>query len=142
MKFNEIKKGDILSTTMYVEVLSKTSNSIDVKDSNGNTFTIKGPALIEKTMSSASQVEKEVKVSRTDAIETLLGAKDTVFTVEFVKADGTDRTLVGRLIGTENHLGRSNVEDLLTTDAHKIRQVDHRTLKSVILRGIKTIVKK
>jgi hypothetical protein len=143
MKFNKIQpgKGEILSTTMYMEVLSKDKDGIQVKDSFGNSFVVKGPQLIENTMNSSAQYDKEEKVSRTAAVEALLNAGDTVFQVEFVKQDGTDRNLVGRLVNTENHMGRSNVEDLLTTDAHKLRQVDHRTVKSVIVKGTKYVVK-
>lgn len=142
MKFAQIKKGEILSSTLYMEVLNKDGNSVKVRDSNKNEFTVQGKGLIEKTMNSNTQFDTEEKVSRTQAVEALLTAGDTVFTVEFTKADGTDRVLVGRLINTENHMGRSNVEDLLTTDTHKLRQVDHRTIKSLILRGVKYTVKK
>lgn len=142
MKFSNIKKGEILSSTMYMEVLAKDGTSVKVRDSNKNEFTVQGKGLIEKTMNSNSQYEKELKVNRTQAVEALLTAGDTVFTVEFTKADGSDRVLVGRLVDTENHMGRSNVEDLLTTDTHRLRQVDHRTIKSLILRGTKYTVKK
>jgi len=142
MKFANIKKGEILSSTLYMEVLDKDGTSVKVRDSNKNEFTVQGKGLIEKTMNSNTQFDTEEKVSRTQAVEALLTAGDTVFTVEFTKADGSDRVLVGRLINTENHMGRSNVEDLLTTDTHKLRQVDHRTIKSLILRGVKYNVKK
>lgn len=142
MKFANIKKGEILSSTMYMEVLNKGTDSVEVKDSNGNKFTVQGSGLIEKTMNSNVQFDTEQTVSRTAAVEALIGAGDCVFTVDFLKADGTERTLVGRLINTENHMGRSNVEDLLTTDKNRLRQVDHRTVKSLILKGVKYNVKK
>lgn len=142
MDFKLIKPGEVLSSTMYLTVLSKDTDSIKVKDNFGREFTVKGPKLIEETMSSASQFGKEEKISRTKAAEILTSAGDTVFTADFVKQDGSDRTLVGRLVENENLMGRSNVIDLQETAAHKMKQVDHRTLKSVILKGTKYTVKK
>ena len=142
MKFKDLNKGEVLSTTMYVTVQSKDKDSIKVKDTNGQEFTIRGTKLIEDTMNSAAQYTKEEKVSRTKAAEILSQAGDAVFTAVFDKADGTERTLVGRLVETENHMGRSNVVDLEVTSGTNLRQVDHRTLKSLTLKGIKYIVKK
>jgi len=39
-------------------------------------------------------------------------------------------------------MGRSNVIDLLITTGSPTRQVDHRTLKSLILRDVKYTAKK
>lgn len=128
---------------MYVEVLDKTANGIKVKDSNGSQFEIRGPQLIESTMNSNQQFEKVEKVSRTAAIEALLSAGDSVFTAEYVKQDGTPRVLVGRLLSSENLLGRSNAEDLMlpASEKNRMRQIDHRTLESVIVKGTKYTVK-
>lgn len=141
LSLKSIKKGEVLSTTIYAEVLSTTKDGITVKDSNGREFEIRGQKLIEDTMSSASQFSKTEKVSRTEIIEKLLNAGDTVFTVTFTKADGNKRVLTGVLLETENHLGRSNVVDLQVQDVNNRRQVDHRTIEELILKGVKYIVK-
>jgi len=84
------------------------------------------------------------KVSKTKAAELLINAKkEDVFTVRFKKADGRKRTLVGTLHNTENHMGRSNVIDhQVYGGGSQIRQVDHRTIEWLILRGTRYQVKK
>lgn len=143
MKFSNTKVGEHLSYTSYVEVLSKnaTNGEMEVKDSNGKTFIIRGKSLIEGTMNSAAQYTTEKEVNQVQLVEALLNAKDAVFTVRFTKADGEKRTLTGHLIGTENHMGRSNVVDLEVTSGNNMRQVDHRTLEYVILKGVKYVKK-
>lgn len=59
MKFKEIKAGEVLSSTVYLTVLSKDKDSIKVKDSFGREFVVKGVDLIEQTMNSASQYSEE-----------------------------------------------------------------------------------
>lgn len=142
MKFEQIKKGEVLSSTMYLTVSDKTANGIKVKDSVGQEFEVRGPKLIESTMNSGTQYTTEKKVTRTELATALTNAGDSVFTVVFDKQDGTERTLVGKLLDTENHMGRSNALDLQITSGNGLRQVDHRTLKSLILRDIKYTVKK
>lgn len=141
MQFDKIKKGTVLSSTLYMEVLSKGTDSIRVKDSFGKEFEVRGKELIEQ-LNANDQYDKEETVSKTKAAEILVGAGDTVFTVDYVKADGKDRTLVGHLLQTENLLGRSDVRDLLITKDNPLRQVDHRTIKSIVLKGVKYNVKK
>jgi hypothetical protein len=133
MKFDQIKKGEVLSTTLYTTVQKKTAD--------GRSFAIKGPQFIEGSMNSSEQFTTTKKVSRTEVVEAFVNAGDSVFTVNFIKADGQERVLVGRLLNTENHMGRSNVEDLQTTDKNKMRQVDHRTINWTIVRGIKWMTK-
>lgn len=144
MELSKVKVGERLSFTYYTEVLEKNGDSLKVKDSNGQTFTIKDPkGTLFNSIDSAAQFSTEKKVSRTDAVNALLSARDSVFTVNYDKADGTNRTLVGRLLDNENLLGRSNVIDLElpSSEKNKMRQVDHRTIHWLILRGVKYTVK-
>lgn len=138
MEFNKLKVGEVLSTTMYVTVLSKNADSITVKDSAGREFTIKGPKFIEDTMHSSEQYTKEEKTTQTKAAEILTTAGDTVFKADFVKKDGSPRTMVARLLENENLMGRSNVIDL---EKGSMGQIDHRTLKSLIIKNVKYLVK-
>ena len=46
-------------------------------------------------------------------------------------------SLVCHLVKSENHLGRSLVIDLNSEAPHNFKQVDHRTIKSIILRNVK-----
>lgn len=142
MKFTNIKVGEVLSSTIYPTVVAIEADGIKVKNGAGKEYMIKGPKFIEESMASASQFEKEEKISRTEAAQILISAGDSVFTVVFDKDDGTERTLVGKLVETENLMGRSNVIDLQIVGGHNMRQVNHRGLKSLILKGIKYTVKK
>lgn len=140
-KFSNIKVGEYLSTTMYMKVLSKNPDGIRVEDSNGQVFDVRGKQLIENTTNSNQQYSTEEKVNKTRAAELLTSAGDSVFTVVFEKQDGTERKLTGRLLETENQMGRSNVADLEITSGNNMRQVDHRTIKYLILKGVKYTVK-
>lgn len=140
MKHTDIKKGEYISTTMYMQVVSKNSNGITVKDSQGQQFEIQGVSLIENTMKSSSQFSKTQKVTRTELAEILTNLGDQVFTINFDKQTGENRTMIGYKLSTENLMGRVNVHDLEAT-GHAIRQVDLRTTKYLIVNNIKYQVK-
>lgn len=142
MKFKNVKPGEVLSTTKYVTVVKREADYLKVRDTDGTEFTIHGPEFIEKSVQSGMQYTTEEEVTKTELAEKLLSAGDTVFTVDFIKADGKPRVLTGRLLDTENHMGRSNVIDLMINTGSPTRQVDHRTLKSLILRDVKYTIKK
>lgn len=56
---------------------------------------------------------------------------------------GAERILKGYMLQSEPFMGRSNVYDLeVPRGQHAIRQVDHRTIKWLILRNVKYEVKK
>lgn len=56
---------------------------------------------------------------------------------------GETREMVAYLQSTEHNLGRTNCIDLnLPLNGYRVRQVDHRTLESLILRRVKYILKK
>lgn len=137
MELKKVNVGDRLSMTYYLEVLGTTPEGLKVRDQNGVSFEIRGKDLIEKTIQSANQYTKTQKVSRTELVNTLLNAKDSVFSCTFNKVDGKERTLIGHLTDTETHFGRSNVIDLENTSGSPIRQVDHRTLSEVIINNTK-----
>lgn len=145
MKFENIAVGERLSSTMYLEVLSKdeATDAIKVKDHVGREFIVRGRKLIEATMNSSRQFDKTEEVNKTTAAAILPEESgDSVFGCVYIKADGKERTLVGFRKNTENHMGRSNVVDLEITSGNPLRQIDHRGIKSIILKGTKYIVKK
>lgn len=144
MELGKIKVGEVLSTTYYMTVTGKDAGKqeIYVKDNHGNNFTMRGKSLIESSLNSASQFDTEKKVSRTEMIEVLESAGDSVFTVKFVKQDGKDRTMIARLVGGEPKMGRTNVMDLEIATGHPLRQVDNRTTYELILKGTKYSLKK
>ena len=160
--FSKTTKGEYLSTTMYVRILGKTANGLEVEDSNGAKFEIRGKDLIENTFASAKQYGSTKKVSMTELAEIIENVGDTVFTVNFNKktkpADvakalkgktlttknvetamvGEERTLVGYRLGTEPKLGRTSVYDLeAANQGFAARQVDHRTINWIVWNGTK-----
>lgn len=141
--FSGIRVGDRMSMTYYLRVnnVNKVAGSVDVTDQNGNNFTIVGKSLIENTIDSAGQYTNTVKITRTEMVDKLESAGDAVFTVNFDKQDNTNRTLIGHLVSSEPKMGRSNVVDLEVTTGHNGRQVDHRTLNWLILKGTRYTVK-
>lgn len=135
---SKIKIGERVSSTYYLEVIGKSGQTITVKDCDGTVFDINGKELIEDTLTSANQYTKTVKCSRTEMVEQFLNAKDAIFQVEYIKADKSRRTLIGHLTDTEDFMGRSTVIDLEEASTGSgIRQVDHRTMESLILNGVK-----
>lgn len=140
LSITKLKKGSIISTTLYMTVNSVNvkNGEIIVTDQHGRQLVTKGKEFIEKAFTSADQFTSTMKVSRTELIEYMLSAKDDVFTASFVKQDGTNRTMIAHLIGEETKMGRSLVMDL---EEGGPKQIDHRTLNWVILNGVKYTVK-
>ena len=138
----DVQVDELMAFVHYVKVKQITDNEILVADvDHGNReITICGRELIENAYS-ADQVHETIQVTKTQAAEILVGSVNRPFTVCFVKADGSERMLRGRLIRPEPLLGRSVVEDLATTDVNRIRQVDHRTIQWLIVEGVKYTVK-
>ncbi len=50
--------------------------------------------------------------------------------------------MICHLIKSENDLGRSAVIDLSSKAENKFRQVDHRSIESLILKNVKYVLKK
>ena len=133
-----MKKGDIVRLVHYARV-EKVSDAdyVEIKDlDRGIEFNVVGKPLVD-SLDSADDYSTESIVSRSKIVELFEGAGDNVFTVEFIKADGTLRTLRGRMIERETGFGRSQVADLDLPNPYNLRQVDHRTLNVLILDGVK-----
>lgn len=140
-KFMQAKVGDLMAFTYWARVERVYEDELYVTDvDNGNTFSVKGRVLIDVSKS-ADFFEKEEKVTRTKLAEMLIEAKNVPFTVCFNKQDGEERILRGRLLFHEALLGRSSVEDLDIKTGSRLRLVDHRTLKWLILNEVKYSVK-
>jgi hypothetical protein len=146
----KVNKGDLMAFIYYgkVEHVARPysnvagEHTLKVKGLNGapDGFNVIGDKLIVAS-ASADQYHEEVKVTKTQAAELLVSAYNRPFTVCFVKQDNSERTLRGRLVQPEPLLGRSHVEDLDITEPNKMRLVDHRTIKFLILEGVKYVVK-
>ncbi len=142
MKANKIKNGDLVAFTYYGKVVGHSAGELSVYDvDNKREFLVRGTDLIEGSLS-ADQFSSTKKVNKTKAAEVLIEAKNRPLTVMFTKVNGEDRKLRGRLVNAEPLLGRSMVQDLDITKGNPLRQVDHRTIKWLIVDDVKYEVKK
>jgi hypothetical protein len=141
IKASNVKKDDLMAFVYYCKVLEAKPNYLRVQNlDNQMEFEVRGNELIEHGYS-ADQVIEEVKVTKTRAAEILISSHNRPLTVCFDKENGEERILRGRLITPEPLLGRSMVEDLDIASGHRLRLVDHRTIKYIIIEGVKYIVK-
>ena len=140
LHLEDIEKDHLMAFVYYVKVKSIKDEMMVVENvDEQQEFTVTGKSLIENALS-ADCYEQEIKESKTRVAEMLVHSTNLPLTVCFDKADGQERVLRGRLIRPEPLLGRSMVEDLDLNEEHRIRQVDHRTLKWLIVNNIKYIV--
>lgn len=138
-----VKVGDMMTFIDWGKITGKNygSTQLDVLNvDTGKGLKIIGTELIV-TSFSADQYQEEIKLSKTKVAEILVTCYNRPFTVTFEKQDGTERKLRGRLIQPEPLLGRSMVEDLDEDKKNRVRLVDHRTIKSLIVDGVKYVVK-
>jgi hypothetical protein len=144
VKPERVEAEHLMAFTYYVKVKNSRNNGenlivTDLDNAKGE-IQINGKDLVQSSMS-ADLFEEVEKVSMTKAASILVESHNRPMTVAFVKADGTDRVMRCRLVRPEPLLGRSMVEDLDSTDAHRVRQVDHRTIKYLIVDGMRYEVK-
>jgi hypothetical protein len=141
---NQIKPGQLMAFVHWAKVDSVNAGGADVyltNVDNGEGFRVRGLPIVQEAYS-ADVVTSEEKVSKTRAAELLISSSGKPFTVIFDKSSGETRTLRGRLVKSEPLLGRSMVEDLdLDKDVYRLRQVDHRTIHSLVLDSVKYTVK-
>lgn len=84
VKVSDLSPGDKLSRLAYYEVVKTNNDCAIVKNENDFKFQISN-GIVENEMYSANQVKLTKKVSRTQLVEILEKAGDTVFTVTFYK---------------------------------------------------------
>ena len=139
---NSVLTGDVVAIVTYAKVNSslRFNQSLHVSDLDRDTpFEIKGDELIKACLT-ADRFTEEVKVPRTKIAEILTRSFGVPFTVCFDKDSGEERVLRGRMVEWESMYGRSRVEDLdIPRGENRLRLVDHRTLKWLIVRGVKYI---
>lgn len=145
---SKVKEGDFMLVSYFVKVESKSYNgdTISVKDiDTGKSFDVRGADLV-KRCKSADRFTEEVKASRTEVVKILKESYNIPFTVCFDKepdkktGEVKERVMRGRLLGPAE-FGRSNVEDVDILSGHSLRLVDHRTIKWLVVKGIKYTVK-
>lgn len=142
MDTKKLKQDDLVSFVTWAKV-SHNAHGVHlvVEDlDSGDVLNIKGTELIER-LSLCDHWEKEEKVSRTELAKILIESWNIPLKVCFIKKDGSERELRGRLVSHEHLMGRSSVEDLDVKSGHRLRQVDHRTINWLIVNGVKYVAK-
>ena len=135
-----LKVGDKLSTTVYYSVVEKQPGKVVVIDEMGEKVTISNAVLERESYS--TQYDEEVKVSRTAAAKILQDSGDTIFEAEFTKKDGSKRKMIGYRVGSRDTVfGRTECWECLSGKKPQKRQIDHRTLSSVVHKNKKYKVK-
>lgn len=162
----QLAVGNWFSTTSYYKIDQIQGENVICKQ-DGKLITISRD-VVEHEMYNAKVFAKEEKIALTKVVKILREANTTVFTVCFTcKVDekelqeklkkandkdlknarnlakdlfvGKEKTIVGRLSKSENHLGRSLI---VCFDQHgqPYAQVDHRNIKWLILKNVKYVV--
>ena len=140
MKANQIAAGNIMAYINWVEVLNQNSvNELKVRDlDTKQEFLIRGESLIEKGMS-ADVFSSTKSATKTELAEILIGHKNTPMTVAFITIKGENRVMRCKWLSHESLMGRSLVWNF---DEHSLKQVDHRTIQSIIVDDVKYVLKK
>ena len=159
------------SATAYYKLKSITDNdNVQVVETRNTKQDMTMAADILNTeMHSGLAHDAQEKLARTEVVEKIMFAGECVMTVNFntkvdkdhiasvlssntgKKADlkkvarevvtGKETVMTCYLGSTENKLGRSLVMDLNAKVGMNYRQIDHRTINSVIIKNVKYIVK-
>lgn len=147
---SKVKPNDLMAIIHYVKVVSINRNATTMTVApvygNSSNIVVDGQELIANALS-ADYYAEEIKTSMTDVAEKLVNSHNRPLTVCFLKQtkkdeeEGEERVLRGRLLTPEPLLGRSYVEDLDIAEGNRMRLVDHRTIKWLIVDGIKYTVK-
>jgi hypothetical protein len=135
-------RGEVIARVLYLRVEAQSYTRdydasfkcVDLE--NKSHLVVNGQELVKKFVS-ADQVDETKQVTRTELAQRLVSVGSLPFTVTFVKADKKERVLRGRLVEHEDLLGRSMVHDFEVEKGEPIRLVDHRTLRSLIVNGVK-----
>ncbi len=142
---DHIKPGDLMSFTYWgkvTEIDSETSRLYLENVDTGEEFSVCGKSLIEDSQSADIYDHIEIRPRR-QIVDILIHSKRLPFTVSFIKKNGENRILKGRVICVrEVNQGYIDVEDLEVDDSeNRHRQVDTRTIQYVIVSGTKYQVK-
>ena len=140
---SEVKSGDLMAFVYWGRIVANNKRGrVTVEDVDRNEeFDVVGKSLIEVS-ASADRYIKQEKIGKEKLAELFVTLFNRPFSVNFDKQNGDNRTLRGRLVSSENLLGRSMVEDLdIDLGKHRLRQVDHRTIHWLIVDGMKYVVK-
>jgi hypothetical protein len=139
---DKVAVGDIVCIYSYAKVkeVGSRAESLTVEDLiQGGEFTIDGRDMIAG-VASADYFADTVRVSKTQMARILITTAGKPLTVDFVKKDGQERRLRGYFVSHEEMFGRSLCLDLDEKKDDNLRLVDHRTLVSLIVGGVRFLL--
>lgn len=153
VNFSDVKTGDLMALVTFVKVTAKSGVanagslrrlappkiSVQTTDGSNAVFDVEGQELVEQ-MFSADRFTSTKEMTKTQLAEKLVSSYNVPFTVEFEKQNGELRKLRGVLLEPEPLLGRSKVRDF-DASVDGLRLVDHRTLQSIIVKGVRYTLK-
>jgi len=125
---SDLSPGDKLSRLAYYEVVKKNDDDIIVKNENGFKFQISN-GIVENEMFSSGQFNSTKKVSRTELVEILEKAGDTIFTTTFFK-QSTEKRIKELL---KQYDGFSAKAKQRPTFCKTLLHGEHRTLVGYLL---------
>ena len=140
----DLEVGEHISTTVYYTVVTKMDGKTTVKDSETGDTLVVSNAILERESYSALQHTSAKDVTRTDAVHVLQNAGDTVFKCIFTKKDGSKRVMIARRIPGipgDTCFGRTECFEIKEDGTTQRRQIDHRTLESILWKGVLYTVK-
>lgn len=129
-----MKKNDVIGVMRYYKVVGKEGDVVKLEDIYKGNLLVDNVDDLEDFISNPSTFDKTLKVPKSELLNILSNAGPLPFTIEFIKQNGDHRVLLGTFVGPEPHFGRSIVRDL---EMKEIRQVDNRTVESLIINNIK-----
>lgn len=145
----KLKSGDIISNTEYF-VVESIGNRGSFKEyvfarTLDGTQSISFDLIKYNSYKTPTQFTETKKVPRTKIVEILQHhVKSHAFMVDFKKKDGSDRTMVARMVNFCGLFGRSEVMELKHDGTQKSfieqkRLVDHRTIKRLVFNGVEYV---
>lgn len=166
---SQLQLNNWFSSTTYYKVKSITDDqNVQVIENHSSNELTMARDILETEMHSGLIFDKQETLSRTKVLEKMMAAGETVFSVQFNKKVDSDHIksvisdagakpdfkklskeiLTGKecnltcfLRNSDNQLGRSMVIDLKANQGANFRQIDHRTINSLVLKNVKYIVK-
>lgn len=145
VKHDQVQPGHLMAFIYYAKVESVHAGGerlqvVGLTKGAPPRFGVDGKDLVTGALS-ADQFHETIQVSMTEAANILVESPNTPLTVCFIKKDGTDRILRGRFLAEEPRLGYSWCEDLEKPEGDRVREVNHREIKWLIVRGVRYEVK-
>jgi hypothetical protein len=135
-----LKQGDILSEVQYYTVKGREVGYVNLENERGMGMRVAN-AIVQEGMYSANQFDKEVEVTRTEIVDIMSQAGDTVFTVNFnakVKDEDMKAQLETLYPNKGKILSKTEFNDAVKNITKFIKVGRERTLKG---RLISTVAK-